>query len=137
MSTARRKPVGERWSKQLLDGIVGTPAIPVAGAAGRLMPAYAKKSDGDAVRRTPEFVEQPEAEAPQTRTWSIMKTDVTTQGPSPGCPGCRAAARGVSYKMQHTKECRLRFENILSETKKGRTRMERADEKQAREILIQ
>ena len=72
VSTVRRRPVEERWSKELLDGIVGTPAVPVAGVAGRRMPAYAKKFDGD-MKKPPEFVTQPEEEAPQTRTWAILK----------------------------------------------------------------
>ena len=37
--------------------------------------------------------------------------------------------------MQDTKECRLRFEKILSESEEGRARMERADDGQARQIL--
>ena len=135
VSIVRRRPVEERWSKELLDGIVGTPALPAAGVAGRRMPAYAKKFDGSTVRKPPEFVAQLEEEAPQTRTWAILKTDVTTHGPSPGCPGCRAIAKGASYKNPHTKECRLRFEAILSQSEEGRARMDRADERQAREIL--
>ena len=62
VSTVLRKPVGERWSKQLLDCIVGTPAIPVVGGTGRQMPAYAKRFDNNAVRKAPEFVEQPDDE---------------------------------------------------------------------------
>ena len=86
VSTIRRKPVGERWSKQLLDGIVGTPAIPVVGSTGRRMPAYAKRFDNNTVRKAPEFVEQPEVEAPQDRTWKILKADAQTHGGTPGCP---------------------------------------------------
>ena len=135
VSTVRRRPIEERWSKELLDGIVGTPAAPVAGVEGRQMPACAKKFDGNTMRKAPAFVKQPEEDTPQTRTWPIPKTDVTTHGPTLGCPGCRAAARGASYKMQHTKKCRLIFETILLKTEKGRARMERANERQAREIL--
>ena len=43
VSTVRRRPAGERWSKRLLDNIMGTPEIPVPSTHGRRMPAYAKK----------------------------------------------------------------------------------------------
>ena len=87
VSTVRRKPVGERWSKQLLDGIVGTPAIPVVGGNGRRMPAYSKRFDNNAVRKAPEFVEQLDEKIPQARTWKIAKADIQARGVSPGCPG--------------------------------------------------
>ena len=125
VSTVRRKPVGERWSKQLLGSIAGTPAIPVVGGTGRRMPAYAKRFDNNAARKEPEFVEQPDEEIPQARTWKIMKADIQAYGLSPGCPGCRAIARNSAYRVQHTKECRLRFEKLLYETDEGRKQMEK------------
>ncbi len=79
------------------DGIVGTPAVPVAGVAGRRMPAYAKKFDGD-VKQPPEFVTQPEEEAPQTRTWAILKTDVP-----PMVHRQDARVAGLLPKVHHTR----------------------------------
>ena len=35
--------MGERWSKELVGGIVGSPANPVLGENGRKMRAYARK----------------------------------------------------------------------------------------------
>ena len=135
VSTVRRKPVDERWSKQLLDGIVGSPAVPIVGIVSRRMPAYAKMFDNNPAKKPTEYAEQPMAEPPTSTTWSIMKKDIDTHGPSVQCPGCRAAVRGSTYKMQHTKECRLRFEGTLEGTEEGRKRMERADERLAHDIL--
>jgi hypothetical protein len=135
VSTVRRKPVDERWSKQLLDGIVGSPAIPIVGSAGRRMPAYAKKFNGNPEKIPTEYAEQPVPEPPTSRTWRILKQDIDTHGPSPQCPGCRATVRGSAHKMPHTKECRQRFEGILAGTEEGRRRMERADERLAHDIL--
>ena len=56
VSTVRRRPIEERWSKELLDGIVGTPAAPVAGVEGRQMQACVQKFDGNTMRKAPEFV---------------------------------------------------------------------------------
>ena len=93
-----------------MDGIVGTPAIPVPGAQNRKMPAYAKKFARDGQGKPdPSFVPQPGPDTP-VRTWKIMKADIETHGPSPGCPGFRAVTRQVAYKAQHTPACRARFE---------------------------
>ena len=105
VSTVRRKPVGERWSKQLLGGIAGTPAMPVVGGTGRRMPAYAKRFDNNAVQKAPEFVEQLDEEIPQARIWKIMTADIEAHGASPGCPGFRAIVCNSTYRAQHTKEC--------------------------------
>ena len=63
------------------------------------MPAYAKRFDNNVVRKALEFVEQPEAEVAQARTWKIIKTDVEFHGVSPGCPGYRAIASGAEYRI--------------------------------------
>ena len=77
VSTVRRRPADERWSKQLLDGIVGTPAIPVPGVAGRKVPTYAKKFSTTAPEKKPsDFMPPEEAEAPRARTWKILKEDI-------------------------------------------------------------
>ncbi len=43
VSTVMRRPAGKRWSMELLNKIGGTPELPVPGAPGRRIPAYAKK----------------------------------------------------------------------------------------------
>ena len=141
VSTVRRRPADERWSKQLLDGIVGTPATPVPGVAGRKVPTYAKKfSTKDPEKKPSDFMPPEETEAPRARTWKILKEDIIGKdgiGPTPGCPGCRALERGVSWKAGHTPECRLRVERHLTTTEEGRARLARADERLAHETLRQ
>ena len=89
VSTVRRRPPSERWSKQLLDGIVGTPAVPVPGIGGRKVPTYAKKFSAAAQeKKTTEFAQQPPVEPPKVRNFKIMKEDVETWGATPNCPGC-------------------------------------------------
>ena len=73
VSTVRRRPPAERWSKQLIDGIVGTPAIPVPGVAGRKLPTYAKKFSAAAgEKKATEFAQPPPAEEPKVRNFKIM-----------------------------------------------------------------
>ena len=39
VSTLRRRPLSERWSREMIDHIVGTPETPVPGVASRKPPA--------------------------------------------------------------------------------------------------
>ena len=93
VSTVRRKPPDERWAKAMLDKIAGTPEAPTAGASGRRIPVYAKKFAREVPVRAEGFVPQNVPE-PRARTWRIERADVEEHGETPGCPGCRAAARG-------------------------------------------
>ena len=43
VSTVRRRPRNERWSKAMIDKIAGTPAQPVPGSTSRKSPAYARR----------------------------------------------------------------------------------------------
>ena len=50
-------------------------------------------------------------------------------GPTPRCPGCKAAVAGGKYRAKHTDECRKRFEEILSQTEKGKKMFESATDR--------
>ena len=82
VSTTRRKPLEERWSRDLLDGIVGTPAIPVPGTENRRIPAYAKKFSEDNKEKSdnPTFIPQPEVDK-VIRKFRILKSDIQEHGP--------------------------------------------------------
>ena len=135
VSTVRRRPANERWSKELIDGVAGSPAMPMPGESGRRMKAYARKFGSEEEARAPTtFAPQPEPEV-AVRSWKILKTDIDKHGPSPNCPGCRAITRQAHYKAGHTAECRLRFEKLLTESDEGKKRLDRADDRIAHEIL--
>ena len=58
--------------------------------------------------------------------FKIYREDVITHGPTEGCPGCNAVIRGHAFKAEHTPECRVRFQDILSQDEYGKARIERA-----------
>ena len=63
---------------------------------------------------------QPPTDAPSV-PWNvrILKGDVDKHGPTPGCPGCRAAAGGKSWRSALTADCRTRME-ALDADRRGR-----------------
>ena len=135
-ATVRRKPLAERWSAEMLDRVAGTPAAPVPGSSSARSPAYARKfARTQEQRDSPVFVEQPVPPVPQVRGFKILKTDIEEHGVSENCPGCRAIARGASYKAAHTALCRARFEARLMESEEGKARLSRADDRLNHELV--
>ncbi len=126
VSTVMRRASDKRWSAQLLRNIGGSPAEPVPGATGRRIPAFAKKFEAENAETV--FVPVKESE-PEVRVAFIYKSDVDEHGPTPRCPGCKAAAAGGKYRAKHTEECRKRFEEILMQTERGKRRFESATER--------
>ena len=57
VTNVRRVPVDERWPKDLVDSIVGTPELPIPESANRRIPTYAKKfADKQTNKEQPRFV---------------------------------------------------------------------------------
>ena len=102
----RGRPEGERWNKEALSGMKGTPWQPTPGR------------DSMEVRCR---VHMPAEEAPVTepvkglaretgpKRAKIYKSDLVRHGYAVGCPGCRAAVRGKEAQS-HSEECRKRIE---------------------------
>ncbi len=114
VSAVIRRPSDKRWSAQMLKEIGGSPADPVPGTPGRRIPAFAKKFQADGSERAT-FIPMVEPER-EVRVAYIYKSDVEEHGPTPRCPGCRAAMTGSKCRAKHTDECRRRFEEILAQT---------------------
>ena len=126
----RRKPEDARWSKQMIDGIVGDPEVPVPGENPGRPPTFAKKTEdaGTASRPAPAFMpgQVPEEVA---RGIYIRRQDVLDHGPSDRCAGCRAVMTDAIDKRPHSAGCRTRFEKLLAETEEGKIRVDKAAER--------
>ena len=130
----RRKPINERWSRELLDRIIGSPETPVPSGTTRKIPTFARRYVEEAGPTPKPEYRQQEIPIVSTRRFQISKKDVARFGPTDRCPGCAATARGVG-KAPHTEECRVRMEKELMETEEGRQRLARADERLAHELV--
>ena len=134
VSTVRRKPLNERWSKQLLDEVCGSPETPIPTGTTRKIPTFARKySEDQGPRPQPEFRKQ-EIPVTRTRRFQISKKDIENFGPSDRCPGCRAVIAGHG-KAPHTEECRVRIEGELMKSDEGKQRLARADDRLAHELV--
>ena len=127
----RRRPADQRWSKDLVFDIVGTPAEPVPGR-GRWLPAF--------VPVTRPRVREPEHNPDQVpevvaRDFKIVKGDVRKHGPTPGCCGCRVVIEGAGAKGHHSKECRERTRNLIAQTDEGVRRLEETEARLTRAVM--
>jgi hypothetical protein len=116
----RRKPAnGGRWNREFVDKIVGVPWEVYPGVKGSVE-----------IRSRVRFPQEP-GEVPRPirgrdeyipRRFRIQKGDLQKFGFTAGCPGCRAANRGLPA-TGHSEECRRRIQEELE--KSGDSRIER------------
>ena len=120
-ATVRRVVLEKRWSKELMDSIVGIPMEPVPGKTRRVT-AYAKKAPEPTAT-------QFQVQAPQeqeVRPFHIYKSDIVEFGKTDGCLGCRALMGNSNWRAKHSAQCRKRVEEQLSKTETGSKRVKRA-----------
>ena len=81
VSTVMRRPADKRWTATKVGQIGGSPQDPVPGSAGRRIPAFAKRFEGES-REAAVYVPTPEREQ-EVRVAYIYKTDIGKHGPTP------------------------------------------------------
>ena len=115
-NTIKRKPAEERWDRQWVLGVIGTPWLP--GGPRALREGGVREGavrEGQTVRDDEGPVEREPATAPgQPRRTKITKKALGTFGRTEGCPGCAAVDRGGPYE-EHTTACRDRIERDMEE----------------------
>lgn len=122
--TIMRKTLDQRWSEGRVLSMEGCSKQPVPNQAYKRAPTYSRRF-GVAADET-QYVPQPAPVIPVIGNFKIYREDVITHGPTEGCPGCNAVIRGHAFKAEHTPECRVRFQDILSQDEYVKARIERA-----------
>ena len=123
-----RKPADARWSAELLRSLRGSPKEPRPGSNSSHIPVFVKY-DADGARVDKRFAPR---DAPQIgpRQMYIYKQDVDLHGPTKHCQACASLQRrGHARGYAHTGVCRLRFDELVRTTERGRRRQEKADER--------
>lgn len=126
--TIMRKTLDQRWSEGVLS-MEGCPKQPVPNQAYKRAPTYSRRFGATAEEA--QYVPQPAPVIPVIRNFKIYREDVITHGATEGCPGCNAVIRGHALKAAHTPECRVRFQDILSQDEYGEARIARANARAA------
>ena len=105
--TTRRKPEGERWSRENMKLVGGVPWKMDKGRPGdgEDLGTEVRVMDKDYKER----MRQAEHEALPRHVY-IKKEDLEEHGYTVGCPGCKAILRGTA-RQAHTDGCRARMEN--------------------------
>ena len=76
VSAAMRRPPGERWCTELVQGIKGSPAEQIPGSGSRDIIAFAKKAQ-DETSKDAVYIPAPEpTEEPDVRAAKVCKQDV-------------------------------------------------------------
>ena len=99
VSTVMRRSPDKRWSADLVRQIGGSPSVPVPGAVGRRIPAFAKKFE-DTEGEKVVFARAPEETEPDVRVAKIYKENVDEHGATPNCPFCRLKWEQIQSQAQ-------------------------------------
>ena len=123
--TIRRRPVGERWSAELLNSCRGLPWEPNPSEAIEL-------SAEEQLQPIPEGAQLPEVLVDDknnpNRSFKIFRSDIIDRerthgdGYTPHCPGC-AAVRSNSAAKNHTSVCRNRYRSIFMNNERAKQRV--------------
>ena len=111
----RKRDHDARWHVESFDAFVGIPWQPIPGVGTEELRTFVSVPvDPSPIAEIPigrdDYI---------PRRFRIRKEDLENYGYTVGCPGCRAANRGVTH-MGHTEECRKRIESKLVENEDAR-----------------
>ena len=124
----RRRQPDERWSKKSLDELATMEDTMKQGHDGQI-PTYTR-----AVKSEPAIpvIFTPSEEQATARQFKIYKNDIHEHGPTEGCKGCKAIARGG--RDGHSEGCRKRFKEIIEKHEEGQDRIARTEDRMVRAI---
>ena len=118
-SIKRKASIEARWNKELIDSFKGTPWEPVPGKEG----AEIKTSVCIPCEFNPTETEIGVRKEVIRRRFRITPKDVAQHLPTMDCEGCKAANRGAQA-VNHSAQCRDRFQRIFTEAKDPRIQRE-------------
>ena len=130
----KRKAEGERWCKERIQNIRGTPQRPNPNMPGSDIPIHVRvhlEEPG----MMPADVRPARNEGVPRRTY-LKPRDFRKHGFSEDCEGCRRIKTGGMGNRPHTEECRARMEEVLKAEKDPRWERakDRMDEKVWEEV---
>jgi hypothetical protein len=124
--TIERKPIEDRWSKEAIEAIVGTPWRPQPAPDDMTVPRVLPPLPADQQLRNQLMPREPEVRAPLRPR--ISKHDLTRWGFTEGCQRCRQMRSGeAEVGTKHSEKCRQRLETEMR--RESDPRIKRAEDK--------
>ena len=121
-----RKPLEDRWSKDAVEAIVGTPWRPQPQPGDTSAPRVLPPLPADQQLRSQPKPKEPEIRAPLRPR--ISKHDLTRWGFTEGCLRCRQMRQGEpDTGAKHFEKCRKRIESEMR--READPRVKRAEDK--------
>ena len=121
-----RKPLEDRWSKDAVEAIVGTPWRPQPSSGDTSAPRVLPPLPADQQLRNQPRPKEPEVRAPLRPR--ISKHNLTRWGFTEGCLRCRQMRQGEADKgAKHSDKCRQRIETEMR--READPRVKRAEDK--------
>ena len=121
----KRLPQEERWDKEIIRNLKGTPQRPNHIMDGEdAVEEMAKPEDKEEQHIDGEEKDQEDAARP--RRTMITDRELQKFGYTMGCPGCASRKQGKAAKKGHSEACRRRIEAEMEKTDEGKRRLDDA-----------
>ncbi len=124
-SIKRREP-GQRWDREAIKGMVGTPQQPDPTKPGAKIPIRVNFDEAQGGEPVPS--ELPKDEAP-VRRMRFNPSLLVKFGYTEGCPGCKMKKAGMDESRNHSEGCRERIMKELAKEEEGREKIRKEAEK--------
>ena len=119
----------DRWNKEVVTSVQGTPWEPTPGKADDAIPVRVRLAEEGREQEPPKPIDQGIEREEIKRRARITREDVVRIGFTLNCPGCKAISRNAQAQ-NHTEACRSRIEEEL--TKEGGIKAKRVAEGKGR-----
>ena len=123
----KRRPDEERWNKDAIINMQGTPEHPVPGMPGRRIPIAIHVDRHEAQ----EQADEPPRVTEWPRRMQLRRRHFVKHGYSESCAGCRAMQAGISQRI-HNEACRRRMQEEMEKDEEGRRWIEKSRIRQHR-----
>ena len=112
----KRKPQEERWCKESVEAMQGSPQQPAPGIMGREIPVVIHV-DREEPNEEWEEVQPRTEQVP--RRMQLRKRHFREHGYTAECAGCKNMQAGIAMRI-HSEVCRKRMHEALSQTHAGK-----------------
>ena len=129
--SVKRFPEDERWNKDDIENMQGTPQRPNPAKPGLNIPI---KVNFDPPEEADVIPSRPLREETQARRMRITGAMLDQYGYTDNCEGCRLKRAGLEEQRPHTQTCRTRIYEELDKDDIGRDMKKRSDDRISRKM---
>ena len=119
----------ERWNKELIQKIRGTPQQPNPNRPGLTIPVSVSMDMPEFAEPVPVPEHEEDEDKRQIRRMKITGTILQKYGYTDGCEGCKWKKAGMREARPHSEKCRIRVEKAMDEDEEDKKKRQDVEDR--------